>query len=98
MCCGWRKLDFLKEERKKYMIRLLNNKILHLREFEKHKCRDHFSGGENVLVLYLFDNEKFDLIIDGQIKDIIRKRSMYLPREVALQLLYEQKPELFEDE
>lgn len=22
MCCGWRKLDFLKDERKKYMIRV----------------------------------------------------------------------------
>ena len=87
----------MNKERKKYMFRLLNNKTLHLREFEKHKCRDHFQGGENVLVLYLFDNEKFDLIIDGQIKDILRKRTMYLPQEVALQLLYEQKPELFED-
>lgn len=97
MCCGWRKLDFC-EKRKKYMIRLFNNKVLCLREYEKHKRRGHFSGGENVLVLYLFEKEKFDLIITRQIKDILKKRTMYIPQEVALQLLYEQKPELFEDD
>lgn len=100
MCCGWRKLDFLKEERKLWMYKLTNKKMIRLRPYNKPPSFDHTTGGEYALKLWLTDKEvnEFEVEVDKEYLNIISKRSQYASEEAILHMIYIKYPELFEDE
>lgn len=81
------------------MCKLMKQPIINLKLYKRPSSREHSTGGDAVLKLWMTDKEaaNFNLEIDKDYYNLIKNRNQYFQEEAIMHMIYLKYPEMFEE-